>query len=598
MYRLAISLLFGILISTTLACAPTPTMTPETPTPETAKATATRLPTPLPTRTLVPTATALPIKKNRVIIGADAMTAKHFNPLWLSSAPQFLAFPLILPALTWFDDQAQPILDLATRVDAAPDALTYTFTLPKNATWSDGTPLTAKDVAFTYKLALTPALNATLWTTNLASIKGALEYQRGAAKEIEGIKILDDHTIRFELREANGTFLFNTYLGILPAHILSKVDPREIERQPYLDAPLVTSGPYEFVKYELGKFIQLKKKPNYWGKSVNVEEITIQMYDTPAALVAALEAGDVHIAALTLEASMRARRLAQFDVLTARGTNAYVLYVDARTKEHIAALNKPKDQGGRGYAIARAPKPYLTDKRFRQALSYALDRSAMVQSVVNGEGAPVVTPLFAPNWALPPNLNPYDVDLERARAQLREAGLTFDAQGNALFENRPVTLVYLANTSEPARQLGQAIQNQLSQVGIRIESKLVPQENFLRAAINGEGDLILAVGARLGVDPSISALYYTCKAGWAELVMGYCNVKFDEWMSKGNAFSRNEDRQRFYWDASALLNDELPGIPLFAPNVFIGVSKEVKGVKPSTDPNFLTWNIAEWSVQK
>lgn len=592
--RFAILLISAGLLVGALACAPVPTPVKETVVVRetvTVKETVSVVVTPTPT--------ALPIKKSGgIVIGTGMLTAKHFNPIWLNSAPQFLAFPLILPALTWFDDKAQPVPDLATKIEIAPSANAYTFTLPTNATWSDGARLTAKDVAFTYKLALDPAINSSLWATNLASIKGAFEYQRGAAKDIEGIKIINDQTIRFELRESNGTFLFNTYLGILPSHILGKGDSREIEKQPYLDAPTVTSGPYEFVKYELGQFIQLKKKSNYWGKVVNVDEITIKMFDSPAALLAALESGDAHLAAIALEDSARLRKLPHLDVLTARGTNAYALHVDARTKDQIAALNKPKDQGGRGYTSARVPKPYLADKRFRQALSFALDRKAIVQSVVNGEGALIVSPLFAPDWTINPNLNKYETNLDRARALMREAGIAFDAQGTALFENRPIALVYLASTSEDARKLGEAAQNQLIKVGIRVDIKLVPYEVFLQAAIDGEGDLIRGVGARLGADPSVSALYYTCKAGWAELVMGYCNAKFDDAMTKGNAAAKNEERQKSYWDASALLNDELPSIFLFAPNVFVGVNKGLNGVKPSVDPNFLTWNIAEWVIQK
>jgi len=595
MQRLAMFLLLlGVTLSWTLACAPVPTPVKET---VVIKETVTVKETV--SVVVTPTPTALPIKKNgSIVIGASTLTAKHYNPLWLNSAPQFLTFPLILPALTWFDDKAQPILDLAAKVDIAPSANAYTFTLPSNATWSDGTRLTTKDVAFTYKLALDPALNSTLWATNLSSIKGALDYQRGAVKDIEGIKIVDDQTIRFELRESNGTFLFNTYLGILPSQILGKVDPRDIEKQAYIDAPIVTSGPYEFVKYELGQSIQLKKKANYWGKSVNLDEITVKMFDSNAALFAALEAGDVQVAALPLDQAARFRQISYLDVLATKGTGDYALHVDARTKDQIAALNKPKDQGGRGYNIQRIPKPYLADKRFRQALSYALDRKAIIQTVVNGEGVPIFSPMFSPDWAINPNLNKYDVNLDKTKALMKDAGLAFDAQGNVLSDNKPLALVYLASTSEEARKLGEAIQNQLLRVGIRVDIKLVPYEVFQQAAIDGEGDLIRSAGARFGADPSVSALYYTCKAGWAELVMGYCNAKFDDSMSKGIAVSKNEDRQKSYWDASTILNDELPSIFLFTPNVFVAVNKGLSGVKPAADPNYLTWNIQDWNVQK
>ncbi|MEW5721127.1 MAG: ABC transporter substrate-binding protein, partial [Chloroflexota bacterium] len=337
---------------------------------------------------------------------------------------------------------------------------------------------------------------------------------------------------------------------------------------------------------------------NYWGKHVAIDEITVLMFDSNAALLAALETGDVQIAAIPQEESVRLRKIPYLDVLSAKGTSDFALHVDARTKDQIAALNKPKDQGGRGYAITRAPKPYLADKRFRQALSYALDRNAIIQMVVNGEGAPIYSPMFGPDWAINPNLNKYDPNLDKAKALMKDAGLAFDAQGTALFDNKPIALVYLASTSEDARKLGEAIQNQLLRVGIRVDIKLVPYEVFQQAAIDGEGDLIRSVGARFGVDPSVSALYYTCKAGWAELVMGYCNAKFDDFIAKGIAVSKNEDRQKSYWDASALLNDELPSIFLFAPNVFVGVNKGLSGIKPVADPSYLTWNIQSWTVQK
>ncbi len=565
--------------------APNTSGTPEIVAP---RATVLVVATPVPTRTPQPRA-------NTVVIGSSPMTSKHYNPIWLASAPQFLTLPLILPALTWFNDKAQPVLDLAAKVEVAPNAMTYTFTLPKEATWSDGTPLTSKDVAFTYKLALDPALGSALWATNLASIKGALDYQRGVAKDIEGIKIVDDQTIRFELREANAVFLFNTYLGILPAHILGKVEAKEIDKHAYLDAPTVTAGPYEFVKYDPGQVIQLKKRANYWGKAAKLDQVLVRLFETSPAMLAALEAGDIHVAALPASEAERLRKQAQLNVLSAKGVNAQMLYIDARTRDQIAALNRTKEQGGRGYAILRAPKPYLADKRFRQALDYALDQKTLIQTALSGEAVAIASPLLAPDWAINPNLNKYELNVDRAKVLLTEAGIKFDAQGNALYENRPIALVYLASAGDDARKLGEAVQQQLAKIGIRVDTKLVADSAFLSAALNGEGDLIRGVAPRVGADPSVAALYFTCKAGWAELVLGYCNVKFDDAMAKGAAASKAEDRQKFYWDASLVLNEDLPGVFLFAPNTLIGAPKDLSGIKPVADPNHLTWNLSEWA---
>jgi len=195
-------------------------------------------------------------------------------------------------------------------------------------------------------------------------------------------------------------------------------------------------------------------------------------------------------------------------------------------------------------------------------------------------------------------LNKYDQNLEKAKALLRDAGVKFDAEGKALWENTPIVLTYLASASDESAKLGTVLQQQLAQVGIRIELKLVASASFQESAIAGDGDLIRNVGARLGVDPSASALFYTCKAGWAELVMGYCNPKFDELQSKGLATSKADDRKKIYAEASALLNDEVPSIFLYASNTFVGVNKGIAGIKPLADPNYLTFNIHEWAIQK
>jgi len=584
-------LLFGslvLILYVLAACSPVPIPTGIAPTD-------TPTLTPTPTRTPLPTPRVPPIVKNApIVIGTSAMTAKHFNPIWLNSAPQFLAFPLILPALTWFDDKAQPINDLATKVEVNANATMFTFTLPKEAKWSDGTPLTARDVAFTYKLALDPAINSSLWGVNLSSLKGASEYQKGAVKDIEGIKVVNDQTIRFELKESNAAFLFNTYLGILPLHILGKVDPKDLEKNSYVDNPTVTLGPYQVARYEPGKFVQLVKQANYWGKPVNVDEIIIRFFDSPATMYEQLELGQIHVATLSIDEVARFRKIDYLNVLSARGVAFTVIHFDARTQAQITEIAKPREIGGRGYLVAKVAKPYLADKRFRQALNYALDRKSLIQSVVAGEAVPIYSAINGQDS----NLNKYDQNLEKAKALLRDAGVKFDAEGKALWENTPIVLTYLASASDESAKLGTVLQQQLAQVGIRIELKLVASASFQESAIAGDGDLIRNVGARLGVDPSASALFYTCKAGWAELVMGYCNPKFDELQSKGLATSKADDRKKIYAEASALLNDEVPSIFLYASNTFVGVNKGIAGIKPLADPNYLTFNIHEWAIQK
>jgi peptide/nickel transport system substrate-binding protein len=548
---------------------------------------------------VTPTPVPPPIKEGGpVFIGSGGMTGKHYNPIWLTSNPQFISFPLILPALTWFDDQVQPVLDLASAVDINEDATMYTFTLPEDAVWSDGEPVTAADVEWTFMAAINPAVGQSVWARNFASIIGADAYQAGEADAIEGIEVVDDKTVTFHLSAPNASFMYGTYLGILPSHILADTSWEEMEQHPYMDAPTVTSGPYDFVEFVPEQYIHLAKKADYWGKEVTIDEVYVKMFESTATQLAQLEAGELDLALVPPDEMERFGFVEHVDVLEAQGIGYYVTHIDFRNADQIAQLNLPTEEGGKGYSISKEPKPYLQDKRFRQALAYAIDNDAIMQVVASGYATPIYSSIFGPDWAVNPDLQTYAQDVEMAKSLMGEVGVTFDDNGTALWDGAQIQLVYLSNTSEEARKLGEVLQQQLGEVGIRLDIKLVTSSAFIMAAINGEGDLIRNAGGRFGADPSVTTLYYTCKAGWSELVIGFCVPEFDDLMAQGVATSDPDARQQTYWAASAILNDELPSLFYYTPSVFFGVNKGLKGLAPSADPGYVTWNIENWYLEK
>ncbi|MDZ7845279.1 MAG: ABC transporter substrate-binding protein [Anaerolineales bacterium] len=540
--------------------------------------------------------------KTQVFIGTNGMTGKHYNPLWMTSNPQFMTFPLILPALTWFDSEVQPVPDLAEEIEINEDATVYTFHLPEDAVWSDGEPLTADDVYFTYKLAVNPELGQSVWENNFSDIVGLEAYKSGEAEEIEGITVVDDHTVKMELSVPNATFLSNTYLSILPEHILGGMSVEELEQSEYVDAPTITSGPYDFVEFSPGQYIHLAKKDGYWGEEAQIDEVFVKMFEEQATILAQLEAGELDIATIPADEVERFEGMGQIEITPVKGIGYLVAHVDARSQEQIDQMNKPADEGGKGGNVMNGKpieseiKPYLQDQSFRQAMMYAIDNQAVIDVLVDGYGTPIYSPMFGPEWAVNPDLNTYDRDVDKAKALMEEAGVTFAENGTAMWDDESITLVFLASTGEQARQLGEMLQQMLGEVGIRVDIKLVTSSSFLVAAIGGEGDLILNAGGRFGTDPSVSSLYYTCSAGWAELVMGYCNEEFDQLMKDGVATSVIEERQAISYEASAMLNEDLPSLFFMTPDVFYGVNPNLAGVEPSPDQGYVTWNIEEWTI--
>lgn len=536
---------------------------------------------------------------DQVFIGTNGMTGNHLIPIWGTSNPQFMTYPLILPALTWFNDEVNPIPDLAESIDVNEDATSYTFHLPENAEWSDGVPLTAEDVYFTFKLAVDDAFSSSSWPKNLSDIKGMKEYREGNADEISGIVVLDDHTVRMDLSVPNSSFLYNTYLGILPKHVLKDVAPEDLGAHPYADAPTVTSGPYDFVEYIETQHIHMTKKENYWGKEAQIKDVFIVMFEEEATQLSQLAAGELDISSIVPAEIARFERSDQIEVQPVEGIGYLVTHIDARSQEFIDKQNAPTEEGGGGgnldgSKINKKVKPYLQEKAFRQALAYAVDIDAMINVVADGYATPIYSPIFGPSWAVNPNLNPYDRDVEKAKSLMKEAGVEFDDSGNALWDGEKIILIYLSNTSERDRKIGEFLQQQFGDIGIRLDLKMVTSSAFITAAIAGEGDLIVNAGGRFGADPSVSSAYYTTSAGWARLVMGYSNPEFDELMEKGKTSGEADVRAEYYHKASAILNDELPSLFFMTLSSFVGKDPRLMGVMPSSDIGYLTWNIADW----
>ena len=139
-----------------------------------------------------------------------------------------------------------------------------TFYLRKGLKWSDGAPLTAKDIQFTFKS-----------TMDIAHRRGAgpnLDHHRlpdfrdGKIDSPPGLVVVDDTTFRLDFDTPNAGFVPSiSFLGfqILPEHILGAVDPTQLEQHPFFQNPTVASGAFKFVKYETDQFVQVERNPNF-----------------------------------------------------------------------------------------------------------------------------------------------------------------------------------------------------------------------------------------------------------------------------------------------------------------------------------------------
>jgi ABC-type transport system substrate-binding protein len=516
--------------------------------------------------TAAPAATAAPVAAPTTG-GGDAHIAIQVKPTdfyTLKFISQQISFLFLDKLLTVADDWTlQP--RLAERWETGPDGKSVTFYLRKGLKWSDGVPLTAKDIHFTFKSTMDLRTAAAPGPTSI--ITGYQDFRDGKIDTPPGLVIVDDNTFRLEFDSANAGFVPSiSFLGfqILPEHILGAVDPSQLEQHPFFQNPTVASGPFKFVKYETDQFVQVERNPNFWGPAAKLERIF------------------VHIATS--------------DVATAQLQKGEILHTQISVTDTDTLKNAPgvkvanKAAAGIFLMAPLFDGPKFNNKLVRQALVYAIDREGIVQQVLKGYGRVVNTHIIGPEWAVNPNLNKYEYNPDKARALLAEAGWD---------PNTPVVMNWMAGQGGADVQNSLLIaQSQLQAVGIKADFVPLERGPLLDAITSRKFDLVAYGGGVYTVDPDSTSYVLMCQFTQPKGAnnAGYCNPNVDRLFLEGRAATDQAQRARAYQEASALINDDVSHVWLFVADAIYGYSDKLQGLKPHGDFNSAYWNAHEWSV--
>ncbi|NLN06407.1 MAG: hypothetical protein GX167_02165 [Firmicutes bacterium] len=191
------------------------------------------------------------------------------NPVFVRDSASAEVAALLHTTLLVTDPQTlTPLPRLITSWEYDREKLTYLFTLYPEAVWSDGTPITAEDVAFTMRVLSHPDYTGLLYLP-LRYVLGAAEYKAGHASEladgdIAGIRVIDEKTLSVTLKEPYAPFLSLLTFAPLPARYLSAVKVRDLERHEFSLEQPVTSGPYLLAEWNRDEYVHVKANPAYF----------------------------------------------------------------------------------------------------------------------------------------------------------------------------------------------------------------------------------------------------------------------------------------------------------------------------------------------
>src|SRR5215203_3709613 len=425
-----------------------------------------------------------------------------------------------------FDPMLTPTPQLAKTWEISEDGLTYTFHLAENATWHDGTPLTAHDVVFTIETALQPEVNFLykfLLQVNGVDIKA---------------EAVDDYTLKLTLPEPNASLLAHLaapwVLAVAPKHLL---EGENQDTTSYNTAP-VGSGPFKFVEQVDGDHLTIARFDGYFEGTPILDEMIYRPIVDMQARLAAFQAGEVDV-------DNREEDListAQF--ATTEGSTSYILptpYVQQFT------LN--------------CSDPLFTDVKVRQAIAYALDRPAMVRTVIGDESYAALSVMGPGHWAYNPDLPTYAYDVEKSKALLDEAGWV-DNGGTREKDGVKFSFTNYA-WRDFERGYAPLIQQYLQDVGIEMKIEAVPDYATVQTFRLDPKSQSLFYGS-IDYEPGELNQYFSSTEFVPDglNVWQYANPEVDELLKQGNATTDQEARKEIYFQVQSKLMEDCATIPL------------------------------------
>ncbi|MFT4551677.1 MAG: oligopeptide transport system substrate-binding protein [Chlamydiales bacterium] len=478
-------------------------------------------------------------------LGVDPST---LDPRQARDISTFNVLNMLYEGLMRLDKDGKPVPGVAKKIDISEDGLVYTFHL-RESKWSDDTQLTAYDFEYTWKSILNPEFPSE-YAHAFYLIKNAQAVAKAEASIDEiGIKAIDDRTLVVELEAPAAFFLQLTALPPF-SPISRQHDIQHPDWSKNAEKDLLCNGPFVLSSWEIHDEIVVSKNLNYYdADSVTLDKIHLIMVDEPTEL-SMFEVGDLDwagspISIIPADAIQALKDSGELHITPALGT-------------HFFRFN-----------VEKAP---FNNRKMRQAFSYAIDRAAIVEHVLQGGQMPAMG--FLPK-SIALQDDPYFEDNNQAMAQaLFQEGL--DEMGITVSELPPIALSYTMNDRH--HKLSQAIQQQWKKAfNVDVELDNMEGKVFLDKRRNGEYQI--ANGSWIGdySDPINFLEIFQHKTDSVNNT-GWESEEFRELLNQAKQESDIAIRNEKMHIAEDLLMDEMPVAPIFFYTYCFLKQKNVKNV--------------------
>lgn len=452
--------------------------------------------------------------------------ANTLNPFTYTSSWEFMILDMVYDTLTEMTPDMKYVGRLAKDWSVSEDGKVWTFELFQNATWHDGKPVTAEDVAFTYNL--------------LAEI-GTQTRFADYAVVIDRAEVVDKYTVKIYLKEPYAPFLYSiaSSIYIVPEHIWKNIDKTEIIQ--YKNEHPIGSGPFIFVEHKPQQYYKLKVNTNYHLGRPLIDEIIMPIISNPDAMLLAFKKGEV-------------------DVMTWSIPYSSIPQVEEIPDAHLHAVT----EFGARFMYFNCQRWPTSEVKFRQAVHHAINQTEVVKIVYQGHALPgslgrippTLTKWYNPN--LPSKEEKYPYDLKKAAQLLDEIGFK-DVDGDGWREapdGSDVTLTLYSPSYDPLRvRWGQMIADNLKKIGVNVKYQPLEWTTLSNYLDSGNFDMLI-IGGIGSLDPDILRMLFHSKGGWNN---GHCVIPgLDELLDKQKSIVDYEERKKIIYEVQEILAENVP----------------------------------------
>ena len=481
-----------------------------------------------------------------VVMGPTSEPEAGFDPAFGWGAGEHVHEPLIQSTLTVTNADLTIGYDLATGMSVSDDGLTWTVTIRDDVSFTDGEPLTAEDVAFTYN-----TVKATSSVNDFTMLDSA--------------EAADDTTVVFHMTTPYSIWPYTmAIVGIVPEHAYDSAT--------YGSNP-IGSGRYTLVQWDRGEQIILEANPDYYGEAPKMKKVTILFMEEDAAFLA-VQAGQADL--------------------------AYTSAVYADQSPAGYSLLSCESVDNRGINLPTEGSPVTADLAVRRAINIGVDREEMIRNVLNGYGTPAYSVCDKLPWYNPASEVAYDP--EEAVRLLEEAGWVLGDDGVRVKDGVRAELNILYSTGDSVRQaLAADLSNQLAELGIACTTEGVGWDTAYDRALTTP--LVWGWGAHTPME--LYNIYHTMPDTGTALYSPYANPTVDSYMDQALRCADLEDSyelwQKAQWDGTTGVTQDgdIPWVWLVNIDHLYWVRDGLQVAEQKIHPHGHGWsivnNVDQWS---